>query len=257
MNMLEDLAAELRNDLRPTSTVSSHDILAPENYVSITHGTPFVRNTGWNRECRIEMGLSSHSGGTGCLGATALFGCRAVGWIDSYEVALLDTGRHVLTWKRQGREATVAVDGNSTGRIKLGWWLRHAYVGSGFVWFAGEPFCEFTLPVFGPSAPQPHDCTGHFTFVSDQASIKFVIHPRDTESSVAMMRSGIAWGWNKMLGRSVPIPEGSQPGVRSHPSGTVFHPADKPRLAQLSSEQRLLLLGLAVWSWSLYKGGAT
>lgn len=252
MSTLEDLEQQVRSETRTASAAAGVDILLPHHFVSIVRGRPHVRNTGVSRECKVEM-FTRNALGVGS--PVAVFGCRAVGWFETREVALLNTGRRNLSWKRKGKLAEIAIDERSVGRIELGWCLRHAYIGSGWVSFGREPFCKITLPLLGPSSPQPRDCTGHVTFASDRQTIKFVINPNDAESSTATMGSALAWGWARLRGHAVPAPESSQPGHQSQSSRTIFYPSDQARLAQLSDEQRLVLLAIAVWPWSLYKGG--
>jgi hypothetical protein len=135
-------------------------------------------------------------------------------------------------WKRRAENAEVSINGISVARIELGWCLRYANIGSGRVWFDGVPFCEFMLPLRRPSSPQARDCKGRFTFAIDRKAIKFLIAPKVPESS-----------------------NGAMPNWRSH--ATIFDPADEARLTHFSDDQRLLLLALAVWPWSLYKAGGT
>jgi hypothetical protein len=254
MSTLEDLEQQVRRETQVALAATGVDILQPQHFVSIVRGRPHVRNTGVNRECKVEM-LTRN--GLGAKGPVAVFGCRATGWFNTCEVALLDTGKRVLSWRRKSKQAEVAIDGRSVGRIELGWCLRHAYIGSGCVWLGGEPFCRVTLPILGPSSPQPRDCTGRATFTSDGRTIKFVINPNDAESSTATMGSALAWGWARLRGRAVATPEQSQPGQQSQSGRTIFYASDQARLAELSDEQRLILLAIAVWPWSLYKGGGT
>lgn len=254
MSTVEDLEQQVRRETRVALAATAVDILKPQHFVSIVRGRPHVRNTGVSRECRVEMLTRDGLGGRGPV---AVFACRAAGWFDTREVVLLDTGKRVLIWRRKGKQAEIAIDGRSVGRFELGWCLRHAYIGSGCVWLGGEPFCKITLPVLGPSSPQPCDCTGCVTFTSDRKTIKFVINPKDAESSTATMGSALAWGWARLRGRALPPPEQSQPGQQSQSGRTIFFTSDQARLAQLSDEQRLILLAVAVWPWSLYKGGGT
>ena len=254
MSTLEDLEQQVRAETRLTSAATGVDILLPQHLVSIVRGRLHVRNTGVSRECKVEI-LTRNAPAVG--EPAAIFACRAVGWCDSSEVAALNTGKRLLIWKREGKQGEIVVAERSVGRIELGWWLRHAYIGSGCVWFEENLFCRFTLPILGPSSPQPRDCTGRITFASDQTTIKFVINPRDGESSTATIASALAWGWARLRGRYVAAAEGSQPGYQSQSGRTIFYPSDQARLAELSDEQRLILLALAVWPWALYKGGGT
>ena len=102
MSTLEDLEQQVRSETRTASAATGVNILLPQHFVSIVRGRPHVRNTGVSRECKIEM-LTRNPPGNG--GPAAVFGCRAVGWFDAREVALLNTGRRILSWKRKGKHA--------------------------------------------------------------------------------------------------------------------------------------------------------
>jgi hypothetical protein len=172
------------------------------------------------------------------------------GWI-CLEAAVLATGRHVLCWRRRGRQAEIAIDEKGVGRIELGRWLRHAYVGSANIWLGGEPFCRISLPVFR-SEPQRRDCTGRITFATDQAIIKFVISPREENSLTEALGPVLAWAWSRIRHAPVPVRAG-----RCDRVDTIFYPSDRDRLTMLSDAQRMILLAFAVWPWALYKGGGT
>jgi hypothetical protein len=238
MVSLGDLERQLKEALRPESAANGLDILHPEHFVSIVRGGTDARNIGVRRECRIEI-LTQGEPGVG--GPAAIFGSRGLGWLDTLEVVLLHAGWRTLMWKRRGGHAEVSINGKSVGRIELGWCLLHTNIGSGRVWFDGDPFCKIALPLRGPSSPQAHDCTGRFTFSSDREAIKFLISPRDPDIASATTPSGAAL----------------QPHAKWRSHATIFDPADETRLTHLSDDQRLLLLALAVWPWSLYKSGET
>lgn len=252
MRRLEELELQVRRETNDALAASDVNILEPKRFVSLVRGRPYVQNTGLMRECKIELFMRSE---LAVMGPVAIFGCRAAGWLDSYEVVLLRRAKRVLCWKRKGNRAEIVLDGRSVGMFKLGWWLRHAYIGSGCVSVGGKPFCNVRLPILGPASPQSRECTGRVTFTSDRKTIRFVINPRDTESSALRMSAGLAWGWARLRGRAAPTPEGSQPGQQSQ--ATIFCASDQTRLAELSDEQRLILLAIALWPWSLYKGGGT
>jgi hypothetical protein len=223
---LGDLERQLKEALRTEPAASGSDILLPQHFVSIVRGSTCARNIGVRRECRIEI---LTTGETGVDGPAAVFGSRGLGWLDTLEVVVLQAGRRLLMWRRRGKDAAVSINGKSVGRMELGWCLRHTNIGSGRVWFDGNLFCKIALPLRGPSSPQGRDCTGRFTFASDRKTIKFLIGAKDPESSDGTMRS----------------------------DATIFDPSDEARLTQISDDQRLLLLALAVWPWSLYKAGET
>jgi len=246
MKSSEDLERQLRSETQLASATNGPDVLLPQRFVSLVRGTTHVWNSGVSRECKVEI-LAKNA--PGIEGPVAVFGCRARGWFDAREVALLNTGKRVLVWKREGKQAQIDIDGRTVGKIELGWCLRHAYIGSGCVWFGGQLFCRIRLPVLGPSSPQPRDCTGMVTFESDLKSIKFVINPNDADSSRVTMGAAL---WSKLRGVPAAIPDS-----KCERSKTIFYPSDQTRLAQLSDEQRLTLLALAVWPWALYKGGGT
>jgi len=252
MSALDDLEKQVKADVRLASAEAGFNILLPQHFVSIVRGKPHVCNTGLRRECRVEIFIRSS---TIIQKPAAIFACRAVGWFDSWEVAALNTGDRLLIWKRQGKQAEIVIGDRVVGKIELGWWLRHAYFGSGCIWYKGEPFCRFNLPILGPTSPQPRDCTGHITVTRNRRTIKFVINPGDYKSTTATVGSALTWGWARLHGLYKAAPEGSQPGNQSH-SG-VFYPSDQECFAELSDEQRLILLTIAIWPWSLYKGGGT
>jgi hypothetical protein len=235
---LGDLERQLKDALRPPSAAIGLDILLPEHFVSIVRGSTHARNIGVRRECRIDI-LALGEPGIG--GPAAVFGSRGLGWLDTLEVVLLHAGRRTLMWKRKGKHAEVSINGENVGRIELGWCLRHVNIGTGRVWFGGDPFCKIALPLRGPSSPQARDCTGRFTFASDREAIKFLINPKDADISKGTSQWGAA--------------AQSRAKWRSH--APIFDPSDEARLVHYSDDQRLLLLALAVWPWSLYKSGET
>jgi hypothetical protein len=235
---LGDLERQLKGALRLESATNGVDILLPRHFVSVVRGGTRARNIGPKRECRAEI---MTEGEPEAGGPAAVFGSRGLGWLDTLEVVVLQVGRRTLMWKRRAEKAEVSINGKSVGRIELGWCLRYANIGSGRVWFDGNPFCQIVLPLRGPSSPQPRDCTGRFTFASERKAIKFLIAPKDLESSNGTMQSGTA----------------VQPRAIWRSDATIFDPADEARLTHFSEDQRLLLLALAVWPWSLYKPGET
>jgi hypothetical protein len=234
MISLRDLERQLSEELRPVSTANGVDILLPHNFVSIVRGSTYARNVGVRRECRIEL---RPKGEPGVDAPAAVFGSRGLGWLDTLEYVLLQAGTRKVTWKRKGKHAEISVNGKSVGQIELGWFLQHTHVGSGRVLFDGDPFCEIALPFRGPTSPQARDCTGLFTFASDQKAIKFLISPKDVESPDGTTKSEA----------------GAQPRAKWRSHATIFDPADEARLSHISNDQRLLLLALAVWPWSIYK----
>ncbi len=236
MISLGDLERQLKNALRPVSPASGVDILLPQHFVSIVRGSTYARTVGDRRESKIEILIK---GEPGVGGPAAVFGSLGLGWLDSLEYVLLQVGARCLSWKRNGRHAEVSINGKSAGRIELGWLLLHARIGSGRVWFDGNPFCKIALPLHGPSSPQERDCAGRFTFASDQKVIKFLINSKDVESSDGTMKLEV----------------GAQPRAKWRSHATIFDPSDEARLTLLSEDQRLLLLALAVWPWSIYKAG--
>jgi len=236
MISLRDLERQLQEELRPVSAAKRVDILPPHEFVSVVRGSTCARNTGVRRECKIEI---QTEGEPGVGGPAAVFGSRVLGWLDTLECVVLHAGARSLTWKRKGKDAAVSINGRSAGRIELGWCLQHAHIGSGRVWFDGEPFCEIALPLRGPSSPQARDCTGRFTFAKDRKAIKFLINPKDVESSDGTMR----------------LEAGVEPRAKWRSHATIFDPADEALLTHFSDDQRLLLLALAVWPWSFYKAG--
>jgi hypothetical protein len=235
MIALGDLERQLKDAVRPESVANRVDILLPQHFVSTVLGSANARNVGSansrnvgvRRECRIEI-LAQGEPAPGA--PAAVFGSCGLGWLDTLEVVVLHTANRTLMWKRRDKEAAVTINGKSRGRIELGWCLRYANIGSGLVWFDGDPFCEIALPLRGPSATQTRDCKGRLTFTSDRTAIKFLIKPKEPEGSNGTMPGGAA---------------------------TIFDPADEARLSHISADQRLLLLALAVWPWTLYKAGAT
>jgi hypothetical protein len=255
---LGDLERQLRSETPAASTTTGFDILLPQHFISIRRGKTRVRYAGAKRECSIELQtqITPRIGGP-----AAAFGSRGLGWLDTLEVVLLNTDKRTLMWKRTGKQTEITINGKSAGRMEIGWCLQHFGIGSGSVWFDGDPFCKIELPVFGPSSPQPHDCTGRFTFASDQKVIRFLISPKseespkELESSNVPVKSGFALNWAKLRDHAVRIAEKSQAGADLPSNGTIFYPSDEARLTQLSAEQRMLLLSLAVWPWSLYKRG--
>ncbi len=237
MISLGELERQLRSETPPASASTGFDILLPQHFVSIVRGKTEVRNFGARHGCSVEL-LTQSAPRLG--GPAAVFGSRGFGWLDTLEVVLLNAGKRTLIWKRKGKQADIAINGKSAGRIELGWCLEHAHVGSGRVWVDGYPFCEIALPLRGPSISQTRDCTGRFTFVSDQKAIKFVISPKGSSSS-------------KVRGQVVTVAAQSAPGAKSSSGTTIFSPSDEARLTHLSDEQRMILLALAIWPWALYK----
>jgi hypothetical protein len=234
MISLGDMARELEDAFRSVSAAAGVEVLLPHNFVSVVRGSTYARNVGIRRECRIEI---QTKGEPGVEGPAAVFGSRGLGWLDTLEVVSLRAGTRTLVWKRKGKHAEVTINGKSAGRIELGWWLQQVHIGSGRVWFEGKPFCKIVLPFSGPSSPQARDCTGHFTFASDRARIKFLINPKDGASSYGTTKSEA----------------GARPRAKWRSHTTIFDPADEARLTLFSDDQRLLLLALAVWPWSIYK----
>lgn len=247
MNDLNELARRLRTEVRIDRPEAGPDLLDPRRFTSIVRGTTTVQNTGLRRECKIELLLA---GASRLSGPAALFGCSGAGWLDTKEVAMLNTGQRILSWRRIGRRSELAIDDRSVGRIHLGWFLRHAYVGSGRVSVRGNPFCTFILPILGPSSPQPNDCCGRFILSGGRGMIRFVIQPKDVEGTSISIFSALSWGLARLRGAPALLPT-----RMAENDGTIFYPSDRDRLAGLADDERLILLGIAVWPWSLYKGG--
>jgi hypothetical protein len=231
---LRDLERQLKEELPTVFAANGESILLSHNFVSLVRARTSVRDVGARRECRIEF---QTQGEPGADAPVAIFGSRGLGWLDTLEVVMLNAGARSLTWKRQGKYAGITINGNSVGRMELGWLLQHTHIGTGRVWFDGEPFCDFALPFRPPSTPQKSDCTGTFTFLTDRAAIKFLINPKEADVSNEAMKSGAG-------------PQ-SRATWRTHT--TIFNPADEVRLAHISEDQRLLLLALTVWPWAIYK----
>jgi hypothetical protein len=236
MLSLRDLDRQLWEEVRPISAANGVDILEPHNFVSIVRGRTGARMIGPRRESRIEV-LTQGEPGVGV--PAAIFGSRALGWLDTLEVVLIFAGTRNLTWKRNGKQGDVLINGRIAGRVELGFLLQHAHIGSGRVWFDGDPFCEIALPFRGPASPQKRDCTGRFTFTSDRKSIKFLLNPKQVAGAEGGMKSEEATG----------------SGAKWRTHTPIFDPADETRLACLSADQRLLLLALSLWPWSTYKVG--
>jgi hypothetical protein len=228
------LERQLKDAIRPEAVTNGLDILLPHHFVSIVRGSANARNDGVRREFQVDI---LPKGEPGAGGPAAVFGSRGLRWLDTLEVVLLQAGRRTLIWKRRGKDAEVSINGQTAARIELGWFLQHTNIGSGRVWFEGDPFCEIALPLRRPTSPQTRDCTGLFTFLSDRKTIKFLITPKDFESSGGTSQSGAA----------------VQPRANWRSHATIFDPKDEARLTHISDDQRLLLLALAVWPWSLYK----
>jgi hypothetical protein len=238
MASLDDLERQVNDALRSESPARGLDILLPEHFVSTMRGSTYARNIGIRRECRIEI-LTRGEPGVG--GPAAIFVSRGLGWLDTLEVVMLRTGRRTLMWKRRARQAEVSINGKSVGRIELGWILQRTNIGSGSVWFDGNPFCKIALPLRGPTSPQARDCTGRFTFASDGKEIKFLINRKDPDISRGTVESGTA----------------IRRRAEWQTQATIFNPSDEIRLTHISDDERLLLLALAVWPWSLYKSRET
>jgi hypothetical protein len=253
ISKVDEIEREIHDQTRLSLVDPGIDILLPQQFVSLIRGNIYVRHSFRRRECRIEL-IAKHPH-TGADKVAAIFGCCGFGSITACEVALLNTGKHVLIWKRKGNESQITLDGRFFGRVHLGWLLQHAYIGSGTVWISHKPFCKFKLPVFGPSSPQSQDCTGKITLPNDRQGVKFIINSRDTGSAKVMVGSVFRWAWARLFWNAACIPKGAQPGAQS--DGDIFYRSDEARLAQLTDEQRLVILALAVWPWSLYKGGGT
>src|ERR1035438_5855519 len=248
MTTLDKLTNLVEERTHIPANLTNIDILQPRHFTQVVRGNYSMRDGLSDRECIIELWTPENSHEPKLAG---LFVSRGCGWFNNYEVATLVTGSSRLSWKRVGNNAEMKVNGTPIGKFSLGWLLRLTYIGSGKVWFNGEPFCEFGLPFFGPSGSQRHDCTGYFKLLTCGQNVKFVLNPGGTNSFQGRKVVALKEVCSQFSRR--PSGDSFQQTQNSHP---IFYGTDQSAFAKISEGQRLVLLALALWPLSLYKLGA-
>lgn len=213
---LDRLEAETEREL--SSVRCEGNLLDGEDFVKVRRGLPFSRSGGGRTKVKLDVFLESRTNG----GIGGIYLSQTQGGLQSFEVVTFVTRNDKLQWRRVRGLARIAVNGDVVGTLRLGWRLRNCFFGRGSIELFDRPFCTVILPMLGPASYQWNDCTGRFVLAESGEAISFIINPSDRLNDA---------------------------------HAPIFSPAYLSAANRITKVERLALLTVALWPWTLYRGG--